>query len=374
LKPGQALGMGGPPVAPKREKPGRWRYAALLVAFSGPISGLMAFWNWPLAFPIAVHILGTLGARFLWRNTDSPAEEQHPDEVLLEDQPGERPAREAKMLALQAWTLVLCFPVIGSAAAWMIFGRAGKVSTALLDSYQDYIAFERTAPRHRAKVADRDAALSRELAVLPLRDQLDSGDLAAKQGAAARLLEFADGERVLREALLHPADETRLFASLALVRRQEAMFARLRAAREAVREEPNLAQPHLELAAAAAAYAEGGAGNPRLAAAFWQESEREARVALTLELDPAESAAAWLMVGRARSALGDLDTALEAVENALALSPRDVEAALSRCELLFRLERHAELPRAAAVLSAVAEKGSEAADAAAFWIGSGHGR
>jgi hypothetical protein len=343
----------GPPATRlPSERDRNWRLGALAVGLSGPLVGLLAYMGLPLAVPIAVHVAGAIGAHFLWR----------------------APGEEGRVLAVQARTLVLCFPVVGSLAAWAIFGRGGAPNAKLLAEYKTYIAYERDRPRYLSPVGDREAHLGLELAVLPLRDQLEGGDLAAKQGAAAKLLEFEGGDRILREALAHPADETRLFASLALVRRQEAMFARLRAAREAVAEAPEDVPARLELAHAALAQATDGGAGGRVAEAFWHEAVQAAHAALELDAPPALKAEARLVLCEERLSKDDLRTALTYAETAVHLAPKHVEAGLKRCELLFRLGRIAELRAAARALAAIAPAGTDAADAAAFWTGGDDGR
>jgi hypothetical protein len=282
------------------------------------------------------------------------------------------PGKEGKVLAVLARTLVVCFPVVGSLAAWLIFGRGGDPNTKVLEDYQTYIAYERDRPKYLAPIGDRDAHLGLELAVLPLRDQLEAGDLAAKQGAAAKLLEFDGGDRMLREALAHPSDETRLFASLALVRRQEAMFARLRAARTAVEEQPEDPAARLELAHAALAQATNGGAGERVAETFWNEAAQAAHAALELKAPPALHAEARMVLCEERLSKDDVRTALSYAEAAVRLDPGHVEAGLKRMELLFRLGRLADLRAAAHALAKIAPVGTDAADAAAFWTGSDH--
>jgi len=261
---------------------------------------------------------------------------------------------------------------VGSVAAWAIFGRGGSPSAKLLEDYKKYIAYERDRPKYLSPIGDKEAHLGLELAVLPLRDQLEGGDLAAKQGAAARLLEFEGGDRILREALSHPGDETRLFASLALVRRQEGMMARMRAARAAIDEDPHDAAACLELAQAALSHALNGGAGERVADTFWGEASNAAHAALELDAPPALHAEARMVLCEERMRLDDLRTALSHVEAAVRLQPRHVEAGLKRCELLFRLGRLTELRAAAKALAAIAPVGTDAADSAAFWTGSDH--
>ncbi|MDB5097164.1 MAG: hypothetical protein JWM80_1585 [Cyanobacteria bacterium RYN_339] len=331
-------------------KPRNMKLGAALVGLSGPLVGVLAYFGLPLILPIVVHAAGGVGAHFLWR----------------------APGKEGRVLAVQARTLVICFPVVGSLAAWFIFGRGGTPSAKLLDEYKKYIAYERDKPRYLAAVGDREAHLGLELAVLPLRDQLEGGDLAAKQGAAAKLLEFEGGDRILREALAHPADETRLFASLALVRRQESMFARLRAAREAVVEFPVEPAARIELALAALAFAAGGGSGERVADAFWHEAGQAAHAALELPAVPAIHAEAHLVLCEERLSKDDLRTALTHIDSAVKLVPTHVEAALKRCELLFRLGRITDLRTAAKSLLAISLFGTDAHDAASFWTGTDH--
>ncbi|HEY9724776.1 MAG TPA: hypothetical protein V6D47_22425 [Oscillatoriaceae cyanobacterium] len=291
-----------------------WRWKAIALAVSGPLLGGLFWVGCPLWLLVPLHMLSGYGAWRLWR----------------------RPGPGGRELGLQACSLTLCVPVVGSACAWLVFGRVGRRETSVLDAYRRYIAFaHRESPVLRP--IDPRARLLREVGVMPLRDQLTQGELAAKQSAATALaeLEGDGGVRVLRQALTHSADDTRLLASLALLRKEETLVSALNLAREATKAKDAPARAWLGLARVARRYAESGLPAPRAAESFWQECETAARRAL---MGP-EALEGWLHMAASYAGRRQSSAALEAAEAALALDPECTEAAVCRCEALFALGR-----------------------------------
>lgn len=328
-------------VEPSEQRRG-WRLAALAVGLSGPLVGAILAARWPLMLALGVHTVAAAAAWKLWR----------------QDGPGGRD------LGLVTATLAGCFPVVGSLGAWWVYGRAVKRESHLVEAYKTYIGRNWEVDRDLAPLPDARQALGRELAVLPLGDQLGEADLAGKQGAASALvhLEGATGVKILREALVHPADDTRLMASLALLKKEEALVAELKAARTHVEAHPDAAA-HLALAQVARRYAESGLCAPLAAAALWRECVKAAQQAAR----GAFAGPARLMLATAHLALEEPAAALAAVEPAIAESPTDVAAQQLRLRALFALGRFSELAGHAEALVAVADPGSEAAAQAAFW-------
>ena len=154
-----------------------------------------------------------------------------------------------RLVAWRAGAIAGTLPVLGPLAAWLAHPANARQGD-LADEYRQFIAYD-VAERSLLVVDDHDEAIRRELSVTPLVEVLYHGDLAAKQDAAAKLAETqgASGVAVLREALGAPHDETRLFASLALLRAEEAHSAALAEARKG---------PAIGLARAARRYAESG--------------------------------------------------------------------------------------------------------------------
>lgn len=328
--------------------PWLWKAAAVAIGGSGPLVGLLLLLGAPSWGAVALHLVAAAASYLMWR----------------------KPGPRGQMLGLQAFSLCLCFPVVGSPAAWLIYGLESERAEGLLDDYRRYIAYEHGEPRYVRPLKDPKAALRRELAVRPLGDQLsDADDMVGKQNAAAALerLEGDLGTRVLQQALTHPADDTRLLASLALLRKEEALVRKLKAARATAQGHRDDPQAQLLVADAARKYAESGLPAAKVAEAFWRECLEAAERSLSLNPRPQTALHAQLHRSAARSALGDAPGAVAAAEAALALAPDNQEAGMRRMESLFRQGELGALSAAAEGLAA--EPGSEAFEVARYWRG-----
>lgn len=324
---------------------GRRRFAvACLIGLSGPLVGILA-WRGEQLYALGLHGAAAIIAWAYWR----------------------RPDDENDLLALQAATLTAAFPVIGPPIALLIFGRETTPSDELRRAYATYIAFEHTAPRWSRPMGDARAALLREVSVRPLGDQLRHGDLASKQAAAyaLRRMEGDEGVVVLRQALRHSADDTRLLASLALVKLEEELGETLGKARKLAEARPDDAHTQRQRLEAARRYAESGLPTGKACDPLWREVEAAAERARTL--DPAGAGEDDLAIAKARLALGDLPAALVAADRAWKGAADPVVAGLLRCELLYKLGHTEPLRAAARELGQVAPPGSDAAEISAFW-------
>ena len=317
---------------------------ACLIGLSGPVVGFLA-WRGDLFYALLLHGVAAIVAWAYWR----------------------RPDDENDLLALQAATLSAAFPVVGSPIALLIFGRETTPSDELRKAYAKFIAFEHTAPRWSRPLRDPRAALLREVSVRPLGDQLRHGDLASKQAAAdaLRRMDGNEGVVVLRQALRHSAEDTRLLASLALVKLEEQLGEALGRARQLVEAHPDDAPAQRQRLEAARRYAESGLPAGKAAEPLWREVEAAAERARAL--DPASAWEDDLAIARARQALGDAPGALVAAERAWQAARDPVKAGLLRCELLYTLGRTELLRAAASELHRVAHPGSDAFEIAAFW-------
>ena len=189
---------------------GRW--LAFAVAASGPLLALCFYWGISIWLLALAHSLAAWVAWRLWRN----------------------PLPGGRELGLQAFSLTFCFPVVGCVCAWVIFGRQGQIHSDVVDAYRNYIKYDHQQPLV-LRTVDPRARLLREVGVMPLRDQLLQGDISLKQSAAEALaaLPGHEGVNVLRQALTAELDDTRLLASISLLRKEEQLFAALTAARQA---------------------------------------------------------------------------------------------------------------------------------------------
>lgn len=333
-----------PGAPPERARPSRRKLVvAGLIGLSGPLVGFLA-WRGDLVFAFMLHTVAAIVAWAYWRRPDEPED----------------------LMALQAATLAAAFPIVGAPIALLVFGRETTPKDDLLDAYKAYIAFEHDRPRWARPLQDPQAELLREVSVRPLADQLRHGDLASKQAAAQALrrLDGDEGVRVLRQALRHPADDTRLLASLALVKLEEQLSDRLARAREGANGRPDEAGAQRDLVAAVERYTASGLPAGKAAEPLWREAEAAAQRARALEPGKAGDE---LTIARARQALGDPQGALAAAERAVAADPAHPGPGLLRCELLYALGRTEELRQAAAALKAVAMPGSDAHEIASFW-------
>ncbi len=320
---------------------------ACLIGISGPLVGWLA-WHGDQVAAFILHALAAVVAWAYWRRPDAPED----------------------LMALQAATLAAAFPVVGTPIALIIFGRVTAPRDDLHAAYKAYIAFEHNSPRWSRPMQDAQAELLREVSVRPLADQLRHGDLASKQAAAEALrrMEGDEGVRVLRQALRHPAEDTRLLASLALVKLEEQLADRLGRARQAAADRPDDAAAQRGLIAAVQRYAASGLPAGKAAEPLWREAEGAALRARAC--DPGQ-AGDDIAIARARQALGDPEAALAAAERAVGVAPDQPDPGLLLCELLYALGRTTELRRAAAALRQVALPGSDAFEIAAFWSPAG---
>lgn len=311
--------------------------SAAALALSGPVVGLIVATGGSLWLAFALHAAAAAGAHAFWR-------------------------REGKLLALLAFTLLLAFPAVGSLIVWVVLGRGGRHQVELAADYRRYVGIDDYEAPGIRPLADPEAALRQEVAVLPLGDQLGLAAIAGKQAAASTLarMEGEAGVKILRQALTHPADDTRLLASLALLRKEEGLVASLTNARQAAKADPGDPAARLALASAARRYAESGLPAQKVARGLWAEVRREAEAAGPV-------LAAWLHLAAAAAALGEHAAALAAAEAALASDPACVEAGFRRLEALFMLGRREALPEAAGSLLAFAPPGTDAHEAARYW-------
>lgn len=312
--------------------------SAVAIALSGPVVAAIVALGGSLWLAAAVHGAAAWGAWAFWR-------------------------REGELLALLAFTLLTAFPAVGSLIVWFVLGRGGRRQEMLASDYRRYVGIDDYEAPGVRPLADPQAALRRETAVLPLGDQLGMAAIAGKQAAASALarMEGQGGVKVLRAALTHPADDTRLLASLALLRKEEGLVSALTAARQAAKASPADQALRLALAGAARRYAESGLPAAKVASGLWAEVRREAAAA-------GEGLESSLHLAAAHQALGEPEAALAAAEAALALDPGCVEAGFRRLELLFTLGRAQAMGPAARALIAIAQPGSDAHEAARYWM------
>jgi hypothetical protein len=114
--------------------------------------------------------------------------------------------------------LALIFPGLG---IWLLW-RLKKQSQFKGLGQAPAIELPEQAPAPMLNVYEESR---REASVRPFVQVLYEGDLPAKQAAAQAILKYqgAKGVKILKKALEAPHDETRLFASLALLKQEESL-------------------------------------------------------------------------------------------------------------------------------------------------------
>lgn len=304
------------------------------------VSGVPLTW---LALP---HVLVALGTWLFWR----------------------RERKLGKLLPVRAGAIAFALPIFGALAAWLIH-PPNKKHGDLAEDYRAFIAYDQV-DRERAGVLDTEEALRRELSVTPLVEVLRTGDLAAKQAAAATLAGTmgAAGVAVLREALTAPNDETRLFASLALVRAEEQRTAELADARNALAITGPTPAARLAVATAARRYAESSLPVGNACDELWREVAEQASHIVAEPADRTERIAAWHLLAAARRGLDDHRGALLAAREAMMLAPSDPEVLTNLAEMLFEAGDLDSLQALAPSLVSHLDPASPYAAAANYWL------
>lgn len=318
----------------------------LVAVFCGLVVGAIVLLDWPPQVCIAVHLMTSLVTGFAW----------------LEDR---------LMIALRAWVVALVFPVVGPLCLLLAQCQPGD-GRGLIDSYREYIAYVPHKPLVR--LTDPHEGLRREMAVQPLVDELYRGDFGARQAAADALAAKGDlvAIRLLQTALLDGDGETRLCASLALVKAEAAFADRLGDLRGRSRSQGATVADWLALATALGDYADSGLPAGDMALLAWNESATAVAAAQALGPDGDETfRAAWLQA-RSQLHLGAAKAAATALEGLLDERPLDHALRRTACEAWYQA---GDFDRVA-VLAAGLDDG-EAPDPddqliAAYW--SGHGR
>lgn len=216
---------------------------------------------------------------------------------------------------------------------------------------------------------DPEGALRDELSVTPLVDDLRLGSLEAKRHAAEAIadLEQAEGVELLRSLLVAPNGDTRLFASLGMLRLEERLLTRLKGARLACELRPLEAASHLQRAEAGRRYAASGLLGVTAAMDIWAEVLDAA--CTTLEARPSEDqvVGAWHHRALAHLALGAPEAAWQALQPALTLARRSPELLRLACEIRFALGDFEALHPLAPALLEVARPASNDGQIAQHW-------
>ncbi len=311
--------------------------------------GLVAIVFW-LGYPTVSVVIHGLGAWITWRFWRlSEASES--------------------LVPMNAATLSLAFPVIGPALAWAVLTRQQNAQGAVTDLYRNYIALRYEQPLWARPIRDQAQMAQREAAVRPMVDQLRFGDLAAKLRAAealASLPEFS-GLSILRGALAHPSEDTRLMASLTLIRVEQRLTERLEHAQRAAARAPQDPDATERLAQGLHDLIQSGTASEQVSEPLWRQIEQLLR---NLHAQAgALSADGWLLAARARARLNGLPDALTVLETACECYPEEPSLWAQRCAWLYDARAFARLRDLAPRWEALVTPGSPEAEVAHFWVG-----
>ena len=310
-------------------------------------SVLLFLTGWSYLGALLCHLLASLFALLLWR----------------------REFKASPLVAARAALLVVFFPVAGVLGAWLSLVATRKAQRGLIEAYRSYIAFD-PLQAHRATLFRRaEDAVRRELSVRPLSDELRQGSFASKQAASMALAAMGDasGVKILRDSVQDEDLDTRLFASLGLLRMDERFVQRIRQAQEQLELDGSDPVAWIDLAEANRAYATSGLPSGEAAIALWQHTLRAAEKGRDLARLPEHALQAWLQLATARLALGDTMGSLDAAHAAHSVDPGNAEALYAVCEALYGLRDFARLRGMARDLLELASPESKAYDVASFW-------
>jgi hypothetical protein len=283
----------------------------LLAALGGVVVGWMVLHDWPLAWCLLAHGLVSVWTAFAWYGDSGP-------------------------MAVRAGALALTLPVLGPVFLLLARCQPGDGS-GLIASYNEYIAYDLN--ESRPPLLDREEGLRQEMSVQPLADDLYRGDFGGRQAAAEALALQATPPaiRQLRAALTEGDGDTRLCASLALVK-SEAVFAeRLAGLRESSRRPDADGRAWLDLARGLGEYADSGLPTGELATACWEESAEAAQMAKSLPSGAATALDADRLLAKAQLRLGHPEAAAEILKGLLAAGPDDPATLIAASEAWFDL-------------------------------------
>lgn len=274
-----------------------------------------------------------------------------------------------RLVAWRNFGVALALPGVGPAIAWVTYMSERNDKNTLTDSYREFVAFTPTWSAMRA-VRDAEAALRSELSVRPWVEALRVGDLPVKQVAAENLAKTHDGVALLRQALTDPDGEVRLFASLALVKAEEAQVEAMAQAREALKQAKQsgegLAAAQLRLSQTLADHAASGLPAEEDVAVLWGEALALAVEVSEWELPDAELAAAYDLMARVAVVTRRPEASAYA-SKALGLGGANEKRLLVAMEAHY-LDGHLEGVQVLAKrLAEVAEVG-DGADVARYWM------
>ncbi len=258
---------------------------------------------------------------------------------ILQNQRTPQPGRSlpARMKLPSGWAVVagllglLLFPGLGTFACSLAFGLS-----LFLPRSQKQAASESDSMQSKAPLASIPAPLHPllELEALPLVDALRLPDIALKRGALNHLGRQGSREAVqyIRKLLTDPHPDVRNDAAVILFRLNHQWNQQIGEAGTQASLQPDSKAHQEHLANLCYGYACSGLLDTT-SSRFYAERARDALQQAT-KLEPAQ-AELWLFLARVRQKLGEVAEAWQAIEQALALAPDNVEGQLLAIELAF---------------------------------------
>ena len=247
------------------------------------------------------------------------------------------PAGQRGECAPGRWTLaalllgLLVFPGLGSLSCTVAFGLAAVMGGSAARSGDQA---RQPAPERPTLVVDRLPDPLLDLDVQPLVDVLRGGDPALRRAAVAALGRQAEpaGVQQLRHLLTDPDPDVRNEAALALFRLTRDLDGKLQRALTHAEQAPHSLEAQVDLARLCHRYVSCNLADEVASRLYLSQAEQALRQALALAPERAEL---WLELARIRRDLSSPQTALAAVDQALAYAPDNVDAYLLGMDIAF---------------------------------------
>ena len=324
---GKGEGIGNPAPAPARRVRAKRRSrdyvlllrvaATVLAEASAVVAIMLVQGSRGLALGLALHVLAAILGRIAARRRRPDLVEVESDLVLLAG---------------------VAIPLFGPLAAWSLPrpGEAEKPANAheVFASYADHVKpavpdYERTL-----FTGSYEKDMARELDVESYHEVLVHGTTDQKRSALHRLAELGETKhfRLIRQCLLDPEHEVRLYAYSELERAGRRYEEEIAQRARELKEQPEEGAPLLAIAHAYFDYAATGIHDEQMGAWYYRSAEQYAEQARRLLGDAPEPV--WVQA-RAFGRLGDYDRAKALLLELTEAQQNLPESCLARAELAY---------------------------------------